>query len=368
MKLPFRLILGISIISTISLGLVFRGAYASVIANTHSHQEKIVSHSRKESNANVTAKARIEGSCLHCHAETSTLDQDLSKPECQECHGEPSLPLEVLPVELLPLEAPVEIEVIEQKQVLISAGSYVMGSPGRPAAEGKGNEDEGPPHEVFVTDFYMDLYETTNAHYQAYIESTGKKAPLLWREGVYPPALTNHPVVYVSWYDAAGYCNWAGKRLPNEEEWEKAARGDDQRNFPWGVKFSHEKANTPQHWIAKGIDVWQGSTLPVGSFENGKSPYGLYDMAGNVYEWVSNWYLPYTGNQWPNVHYGKRNKVLRGGSWYDCMSYGCGLSAPVYNRSRFTPEIKNKGFGFRCASDDLVSKIKHQDEHQQQKS
>ncbi|MFQ5949998.1 MAG: formylglycine-generating enzyme family protein, partial [Nitrospiria bacterium] len=89
----------------------------------------------------------------------------------------------------------------------------------------------------------------------------------------------------------------------------------------------------------------------VGSFENGKSPYGLYDMAGNVYEWTSTWYLPYPGNRVHNIHYGRRNKVLRGGSWYNCMSYGCGLSSPVYNRTRFTPEIKNKGFGFRCASD-----------------
>jgi formylglycine-generating enzyme required for sulfatase activity len=74
-------------------------------------------------------------------------------------------------------------------------------------------------------------------------------------------------------------------------------------------------------------------------------------MAGNVYEWVSDWYQSYPGNTVPNVHYGVKNKVLRGGSWYDCLSYGCGLSSPVYNRSRFAPAIKNKGFGFRCAQD-----------------
>jgi len=353
MKLKLSSIFVLSLISTISLAIFFKIAYSSVLAEADLHEEKTA----------LQSKTKIEGSCLHCHADTRTLDRNLSKAECQECHGVPTTPVELLPVEALG-----EIEIIEQKQVLIPAGSYIMGSPGRPAAEGKGNEDEGPPHEVFVKDFYMDLYETTNAHFQAYIDAKGKKGPLMWRDGVYPPALTNHPVVYVNWYDAAGFCNWAGKRLPSEEEWEKAARGDDRRNFPWGVQFSHKKANTPQHWLAKGMDVWQGSTMPVGSFENGKSPYGLYDMAGNVYEWVSDWYLPYPENQWPNVHYGKRNKVLRGGSWYDCMSYGCGLSAPVYNRSRFTPEIKNKGFGFRCASDDLVSKIKHKVEPQQQKS
>ena len=88
--------------------------------------------------------------------------------------------------------------------------------------------------------------------------------------------------------------------------------------------------------------------MPVGSFENGKSPYGLYDMAGNVYEWTASWYKAYPGNRTPNMHYGQKNRVLRGGSWYDCLSYGCGLSSPVYNRSRFNPEVKNKGFGFRC--------------------
>lgn len=298
----------------------------------------------------LEAKARerknFEGTCLHCHGGRGALQQDLSQPECQECHGVPTVPSEPLFVETALLQP-----AIEQKLVHIPAGYYIMGSPGRPAAEGRGDADEGPPHEVFVGDFYIDLYETTNAHYQEYLEATGATPPLLWRRGVFPEALANHPVVYVSWYDAEAFCGWVGKRLPTEEEWEKAARGDDRRHFPWGIQFDHQKANSPQYWLAQGIDVSRGSTMPVGSFESGKSPYGLYDMAGNVYEWVNNWYLPYPGNQEPNVHYGQKNKVLRGGSWYDCLSYGCGLSAPVYNRSRFTPEIKNKGFGFRCASD-----------------
>lgn len=292
------------------------------------------------------ALEKFDGACLHCHGGRGALQQDVSQPECQECHGMPSLPHEPIFVETPRVEP-----LIEQKLVHIPAGPYVMGSPGRPAAEGRGDADEGPPHEVFVSDFYIDLYETTNAHYQGYLEATGATPPLLWRRGVFPEALANHPVVYVSWHDAEAFCGWAGKRLPTEEEWEKAARGDDRRHFPWGIQFDHLKANTPQYWLAQGIDVSKGSTMPVGSFASGKSPYGLYDMAGNVYEWVNNWYLPYPGNQEANVHYGQKNKVLRGGSWFDCLSYGCGLSAPVYNRSRFTPEIKNKGFGFRCASD-----------------
>lgn len=302
--------------------------------------------SAPEPSHKLEVKEALEGKCLHCHGGSRALQQDLSQPECQECHGVPTIPSELV---LIDVAEPKNI--IAQQLIHIPAGAYVMGSPGRPAPEGRGNADEGPPHEVKVDDFYIDLYETTNAHFQEYLKATGAKPPLLWRGGVFPEAITNHPVVYVSWHDADAYCTWAGKRLPNEEEWEKAARGDDRRNFPWGPQFDHKKANTPQYWLAQGIEVYKGSTMAIGSFESGKSPYGLYDMAGNVYEWVSNWYMPYPDNQSPNVHYGKRNKVLRGGSWYDCMSYGCGLSAPVYNRSRFTPEIKNKGFGFRCASD-----------------
>ncbi|MFQ5543285.1 MAG: formylglycine-generating enzyme family protein, partial [Nitrospiria bacterium] len=297
----------------------------------------------------------LDGSCLHCHADKTNLDRDISKAECQECHGEPSLPN--VPVQISDIG---EQEIILQKMIEIPAGRFIMGSPGRPASEGRGNADEGPPHEVFVETFYLDLYETTNAHYQEYINATDARAPLLFRNGTYPPAIANHPVVYVSWFDADAFCAWRGKRLATESEWEKAARGDDQRHFPWGTQFDAKRANTPQYSLSKGVSVSKGGTMPVGSFENGKSPYGLYDMAGNVYEWVSNWYMPYPGNQVPNVHYGRRNKVLRGGSWYDCMSYGCGLSSPVYNRSRFTPEIKNKGFGFRCASDHLISD-KHQE-------
>ncbi|NOY84656.1 MAG: formylglycine-generating enzyme family protein [Nitrospirae bacterium] len=309
------------------------------------------------------SKVLLEGKCLHCHGGRGALQQDVSQPECQECHGVPTLPSEPVFIEM-----PEPSEIIQQKLVHIPAGSYVMGSPGRPAAEGRGNADEGPPHEVMVDDFYIDRYETTNAHFREYLEATGAKPPLLWRGGVFPKGITNHPVVYVSWHDADAFCSWAGKRLPNEKEWEKAARGDDRRNFPWGVQFDYTKANTPQYWLAQGIEVYKGTTMPVGSFETGKSPYGLYDMAGNVYEWVNNWYMPYPGNQEPNVHYGKRNKVLRGGSWYDCMSYGCGLSAPVYNRSRFTPEIRNKGFGFRCASDTLhPEKNKQKPEKNKQK-
>ncbi|MFY9270191.1 MAG: formylglycine-generating enzyme family protein [Candidatus Manganitrophaceae bacterium] len=297
----------------------------------------------------VRQTASSDPRCLHCHADRSRLQTDTSKPECQECHStRPPVPpsYEITPIQIK------EEKIIEQQLILIPEGPFMMGNNGRPTGEGAGDEDEQPEHRVTIKKpYYLDLYETTNAHYQRFVTAGGTEPPLHWRNGTYPSGKANHPVVYVSWYDADAFCRWAGKRLPTEEEWEKGARGGDGRHFPWGSDYDFKKANTPQYWLSKGVDVAKGDTMPVGSFEDGKSPYGLYDMSGNVYEWVSDWYLPYPGNQFPNIHYGQKNKVLRGGSWFDCLSYGCGLSAPSYNRSRFTPEIKNKGFGFRCAQD-----------------
>ena len=91
--------------------------------------------------------------------------------------------------------------------------------------------------------------------------------------------------------------------------------------------------------------------MPVGSFEAGKNQYGLYDMSGNVWEWVDDDYLPHAGSDYVSPEFGNRYKILKGGSWWDCMFYGCGISAPTYNRSFFTADTKNDSFGFRCAAD-----------------
>ena len=115
-----------------------------------------------------------------------------------------------------------------------------------------------------------------------------------------------------------------------------------------GAKFSIDKANTPVRWAAMYV---QGDTTPVGAFEGGKSPFGLYDMTGNVWEWTESWYQPYPGTRRITENYGEKYKVLKGGSWWDCSFYKCGISAPVFNRSFFHPRTKNESFGFRCASD-----------------
>ena len=218
--------------------------------------------------------------------------------------------------------------------VFINAGEFIMGSNER-------WDDESPEHINKTSAFYIDLYEVTNRDYIKFTDATKRKPPHHWAQGNIPKTKEDHPVTYVSWFDANDYCQWTGKRLPNEEEWEKAARGEDGSIYPWGNLWSLDKSNNPYKHST--------GTEPIGSYPDGRSVYGLYDMSGNVWEWVDAYYLPHPGNTTPKAEYGKDKRVLKGGSWFDCLSYGCGLSAPTFNRSFFNPEVKNNSFGFRCA-------------------
>lgn len=302
----------------------------------------------------------VNEACQECHGNPERLKTDPNNPACLECHSadDPLYSEEdvlenaaLIPILLHPVVKPVSVKPapsLSQSTEMISIppGAFLMGSNGRSIAEGSGDADEAPLHRVYLDGYYLDKHEVTNAQYKAFANAMGHRPPKHWDGNTFPPGKADHPVVYVDWFEANEYCHWVGKRLPTEEEWEKAARGTDGRTFPWGNTFDPMKANTPQHWLALNRVA---DTTPVGSFADGKSPYGLYDMAGNVYEWTSSWYNPYPNNRISNVHYGEKNKVVRGGSWYDCLSYGCGLSAPTFNRSRFAPAIRNKSFGFRCA-------------------
>jgi formylglycine-generating enzyme required for sulfatase activity len=218
--------------------------------------------------------------------------------------------------------------------VQVPAGEFIMGSNER-------WDDEAPEHISSTDAFYIDLNEVTNTDYKKFVRATQKVSPFHWPEGSIPKGKENHPVVYVSWFDANEYCSWAGKRLPTEQEWEKAARGEEGLIYPWGNEWSLDKSNNPYKNST--------GTEPVGTYPQGRSPYGLYDISGNVWEWVDSYYLPHPGNPVTRAEYGKDKRVLKGGSWFDCLSYGCGLSAPTFNRSFFTPEVKNNSFGFRCA-------------------
>jgi formylglycine-generating enzyme required for sulfatase activity len=227
--------------------------------------------------------------------------------------------------------------------VLIPAGEFMMGSWD---GDNQAVKDERPDHSVYLNAFYFDRYEVTTTRYARFFRETKRTIPEYWSEKV----LTQHgrkPVVGVDWNDAVAYCAWAGKRLPTEAEWEKAARGTDQRLYPWGNAPPSEKlANFNHELDLKGY----GMLTDVGSFETGKSPYGAYDMAGNVWEWTADWYdETYYKNSRERNPKGPSSgeyRVLRGGSWFA----GSDRVRSAY-RLRYFPTERNDLLGFRCTQD-----------------
>jgi len=218
--------------------------------------------------------------------------------------------------------------------------------------------DEFPDHLIFLDSFWIDMYEVTNEKYLEFVLATGHRLALdetcdtdqcragnLWEGSSFPARIELQPVTQVSWYDANAYCRWQGKRLPSEAEWEKAARGPSGNLYPWGSGSPKNRATYGRKWR----DVF--TMTDVGAYSSGASLYGVFDMAGNVWEWVDDWYdLKYY--QWRR----KKNprgpeqgefKVVRGGSW---------VNYPDTLRSSFRrwsePEIRYNDTGFRCAKDD----------------
>jgi formylglycine-generating enzyme required for sulfatase activity len=217
-------------------------------------------------------------------------------------------------------------------------------------------EDEPPQHTVYLDAFYIDKTEVTNAQYRECVETGACDAPsdtTYYDDANY----AQHPVVVVSWNDADAYCRWAGKRLPTEAEWEKAARGTDGWVYPWGNTFDGSKVNfcdknCPEDvfWKDASVDDGYIYTAPVGSYPAGASPYGALNMAGNVKEWVADWYDPGYYSQSPARNPSGpdsgEERVTRGGSWYD-------TPAPVRSvfRGGFYPDEIYSYVGFRCARD-----------------
>jgi len=224
------------------------------------------------------------------------------------------------------------------KMAAIPAGSFTLGYD-------KGMDDEKPPHPVDLPEYWMDITEVTNAQFAAFAQATGyqteaekSNASRIWR-AEYTAGKDDHPVVRVSWNDAIAYCQWAGKRLPTEAEWEKAARGPEGFVYPWGNTYDPAKAN--------GRDSGLRTTAPVGNYPQGVNPYGLYDMAGNVREWTADpGYLPYPGNNVSSPYYGNSLRVLRGGGWFDAAA-----DLRTTRRNPTSPSAANWDIGFRCVSD-----------------
>jgi serine/threonine-protein kinase len=214
----------------------------------------------------------------------------------------------------------------------VPGGEFMMGSE-------IGDELERPPHSVSVNAFFIDLYEVTNEEYKEFIEATGHKAPQGWSNGHYRPGTARRPVTGVDWDDANAYAEWKGKRLPSEEEWEFAARGTDGRRYPWGEQWKAKAANA--------ASTGHAHADKVGGHPAGVSPFGAYDMVGNVWEWTASDFTSYTGGQ-TSGESTDESKVVRGGSYRSRLNE----ATTTVRRSR--PARGGQDYqdvGFRCARD-----------------
>jgi formylglycine-generating enzyme required for sulfatase activity len=249
--------------------------------------------------------------------------------------------------------------------VYIPGGPFTMGASGD-----NQSTDDGPAHKVCVNGFYMDRFEVTNAQFQKFVETTGyvtdgeKQTDTSdLRTWHHPDGIDstiedkpNYPVVCISWNDANAYALWAGKRLPTEAEWEKAARGTDGRAFPWGNKspaasnLNAADKSASFKWSSSSLDDKYKGVAPVGSFPSGKSVYGIEDMSGNVWEWCWDWWNPgYYKVSSANNPVGPaagEYRVIRGGSWYYHLD-----GARTTQRMYFRPGGFSAAIGFRCVAD-----------------
>ena len=239
--------------------------------------------------------------------------------------------------------------------VPVPAGPFLMGTNFERA-----DPQDRPQHSVRLPEYRIDKYLVTNAQYARFLAETGHRPPSTWKGGRIPDGQLLYPVTLVNWYDARAYAQWAGKRLPTEAEWEKAARGTDGRRWPWGNRMDPKRLNTYYN---------VGSASAVDTYKDGVSPFGVFDMAGNVSEWVEDDFLPYDGTDAPaDIFQGKvakvvtpedralklseqipvkqHYKVLRGGSWKSDP-----FSTAAYHRSYDWPNYASDFFGFRCAAD-----------------
>lgn len=278
--------------------------------------------------------------------------------------------------------------------VFVSSGPFLMGSYKEDKA-GFAIEfgsktplylNEQPKQKRYLPSFWIDKYEVTNKSYRDFVYENNYELPLMWqsmgyhfhkgmlerlplnvifrmavdnfdlvisdkkigKSGVIDLILSrqndydNLPVVGVTWKNAHDYCEWQGKRLPSEEEWEKAARGTNGFEYPWGNNWDVSRLNEGSG------DTWQDGVAPIGSYSEGRSPFGVEDMAGNAMEWTYDWYQKYHGSSYKSKDFGKKYKVLRGGSWGGYGHYNISQFYRSAARFYLSPNSKFDDIGFRC--------------------
>ncbi len=219
--------------------------------------------------------------------------------------------------------------------VHVPSGPFTMG--GR---DEESPRAERPAHTVFLNDYYIARFPTTNQEYREFVQCTGHRIPIHWQRGTFPTGTGKHPVVNVSWTDAAAFAKWRGARLPTEAEWEKAARGDDERPYPWGPRFTEGERCNGNNQV--------GMTTPVDEFPEGRSECGVWDLCGNAYEWCHDFYdeeyyknSPTTNPKGPE---GGQERVVRGGCY---MESRAGLRAT--HREGVVEVTTRDTIGFRIA-------------------
>ena len=236
--------------------------------------------------------------------------------------------------------------------VFVPAGDFLMGTNNDdielfkdlfPLRDISRFDNERPQRTVYVDAFYIDQFEVTNQQFKKFLSDTGY-SPERYLD--YPPHNANNlPAVVLEWSDAVAYANWVGKRLPTEAEWEKAARGTDGRIWPWGNEWDATKLSGND---GTGLIDGYKLTAPIGQFPEGVSPFGAYDMAGNLWEWVADWYDPdyydYATNTNPQGPETGDGHVLKGGGWAENLDF-------TRCANRFGGNPGSLIIGFRCAMD-----------------
>ncbi len=231
---------------------------------------------------------------------------------------------------------------LPEGMIFIAGGEFTMG-------RNSGDDLDSPAHQVTLKPFLIDRTEVTNLAYQKFIEAKNYPAPPDWKGKTFPAGQDQFPVTDVTWSDANAFAVWHKKRLPTEEEWEFAARGNDQRTYSWGNEFAIGKAN-----VKSNSNPTQKNKIPVGSYKDAASPFGAVDMIGNVWEWTASSLKPYPNGRAIESKGYKNLKVIRGGAWMSesaqaTTTYRRGWPASRTDWNETPPDYS--GTGFRCAQD-----------------